>query len=177
MKAAASSGNDLDSYQHHPSYLDNHMTRILGGVVVPDPAGSDGATANIPAVTDVDFEVAARNLDGFLVVGLEDQFDQTLLVLGAELGWSLSDLVYCRRKSPQPAGPDLPEHVRSDALDRNRYDAALARRGRRHLADRIAGYPGDFKNNLALFRWINMLFGKGASLDELRRMEFQALRP
>jgi hypothetical protein len=32
-------------------------------------------------------------------------------------------------------------------------------------------------NCLALFRWINMLFRKGASLEELRRMEFHALRP
>jgi hypothetical protein len=174
---AVSSGNGLGSHRYHPPHLDNRMTRILGGVLAPDPVGSDGAMASIPAVTDADFEVAARNLDGFLVVGLEDQFDQTLLVLGAELGWSLSDLVYYRRKAPRPAAPDLPEHVRSDVLDRNRYDAALARRGRQHLADRIAGYPGDFRNNLALFRWINMLFGKGASLDELRRMEFQALRP
>ena len=174
MKAKASSGNDLDPYRHH---LDNHMTRTLSGVCAPDPVGSDRAVENALAVTEADFEIAAKNLDGFLVVGLEDQLDQTLLVLGAELGWSLTDLVYCPRHPPQPTAPDPPDHVRGDVLDRNRFDAALAERGRRHLAERIADYPGDFKNNLALFRWMNMLFRKGASLDELRRMEFHALRP
>jgi hypothetical protein len=158
-------------------HLDNHMTRILSGVFAPDPVGPDGTRENVPAVTEADFEMAAKNLDRFLVVGLEDQFDQTLLVLGAELGWSLSDLVYCPRNPPRPAAPDPPDHVRSEVLDRNRYDAALVERGRRHLADRIASYPGDFMNSLALFRWINMLFRKGASLEELRRMEFHALRP
>jgi hypothetical protein len=177
VKAAASSSNNLDRHQHRPPHLDNRMTRILGGVLSPDPVGPDGARENIPAVTEADFEMAAKNLDRFLVVGLEDQFDQTLLVLGAELGWSLSDLVYCPRNPPRPAAPDLPDHVRSEVLDRNRYDAALVERGRRHLADRIASYPGDFNNSLALFRWINMLFRKGASLEELRRMEFHALRP
>jgi hypothetical protein len=155
---------------------DNHMTRMLSGVVAGDP-GPDEAVENIPAVTDAVFEVAAKTLDGFLVIGLEDQFDQTLLVLGAELGWSLTDLVYCPPHAPRPAVRDPPHHARSGERDWNRYDAALVERGRRHLAGRIAKYPGDFKNNLALFRWINMLFRKGVSMEELRRMEFHALRP
>ena len=32
-------------------------------------------------VTEADFEAAASNLDGYLVVGTTEQFDETLLVL------------------------------------------------------------------------------------------------
>lgn len=177
-KTEAAPGNGLDRHPPWPLHLDNHMTRILSGAFAPDPVLSDAASANVPALTDADFELAVKNLDGFLVIGLEDQLDQTLLVLAAELGWSLTDLVYHPRIPPaQPAAPGVPEQVRSNTLDRNQYDVALVARGRRQLADRIASYPGDFNNSLALFRWINMLFRKGAPMEELRRMEFDVLRP
>ena len=177
-KAGESVGDCLDRHQRCPLYLDNQMTRVLSGVDALDPVQRNATLENAPAVTDADFEIAAKNLDGYLVVGLTDQFDQTLLVLGAELGWSLTDLVYSPLNAPpsRPAAADIPEHVRRKVLDWNRYDTALIGRGRRHLADRIATYPGDFQNNLALFRWINMLFRKGASFEELHRMEFNALR-
>lgn len=177
-KAGELVGNCLDRHQRCPPHLDNQMTRALSGVDALDPPQRNVTVDNARAVTDADFEIAAKNLDGYLVVGLTDQFDQTLLVLGAELGWSLTDLVYSPLNAPlsRPAAADIPEHVRRKVLDWNRYDTALIGRGRRHLADRIASYPGDFQNNLALFRWINMLFRKGASFEELHRMEFNALR-
>jgi hypothetical protein len=178
-KTGAAQGDGLDRHPPWPPHRDNHMTRVLsGGAVAADPVLPDAASAIVPALTDADFEMAARNLDDCLVVGPEDQFDHTLLVLAAELGWSLTDVVYHPRiRPPRPAAPDVPEDLRSNTLDRNQYDVALAARGRRHLADRIASYPGDFNNSLALFRWINALFRKGAPPEELRRMEFDVLRP
>ena len=56
--------------------------------------------ADVPPVTDVDYDAALRAIDECLVVGLTERFDETLLVLGANLGWSLCDLVYVRRHGP-----------------------------------------------------------------------------
>src|ERR1700752_2300848 len=65
-----------------------HQSRLSSASPAPSrkpppaaPFGPAGTWKNSPAVTEADFEMAAKNLDRFLVVGLEDQFDQTLLVL------------------------------------------------------------------------------------------------
>jgi hypothetical protein len=176
-KSGETLGDYLDRHPHCPVHMDNYMTRMLSGSPSLDPPHSGATIENYPAVTDIDFERAARNLDGCVIVGLTDQFDETLLILGSDLGWSLSDLVYSRQNvtAPRPPISDVPESVRSKVLQWNRYDALLVERARAHLARRIATYRGDFRKDLALFRTLNELFRQGASHDVLRRLEYDGL--
>jgi hypothetical protein len=173
------SGEPLEDYirhrRHYDLWVDNYMTRVLSGSLALDFAAPGATTENWPPVTDVEFETAAKNLDDYLVVGLTDQFDETLLVLGADLHWSLSDLVYTSTHvTPHPTMSDVAESVRDVILSWNRHDAALVRRGRAHLARRIASYPGDFQKDLSLFRKLNALFGPGVPVEDLRRVECNA---
>jgi hypothetical protein len=97
--SARGEAKTLDDYlsaghPHCPLFIDNYMTRILSGVSALDPAQGGATTESHPRVSAADFEIAANNLDSYIVVGLTEQFDETLLVLGVDLCWSLSDLVY-----------------------------------------------------------------------------------
>jgi len=162
---------------HCPLPVDNYMTRILSGVSALDPAQSGATTESHPRVAAADFERAASNLDGYTVVGLMDRFDETLVVLGGDLCWSLSDLVY---KPPGviescPGLGEAAKPVRDKIMEWNRYDAALVERARAHLARRMGDYPGDFEKDLALFRKLNALFQQGSPIEDLRRLEYDAI--
>jgi hypothetical protein len=159
---------------HGPLIVDNYMTRILNGVSALDPAQPGATTEGHPRVSAMDFERAANNLGSYMVVGLTDRFDETLLLLGADLGWSLSDLVY-KQPNAAKSRPDVARSVREKVLDWNRYDVALVERARAHLTRRIATYPGNFQKDLALFRKLNALFQQGVAVEDLRRMEYDAI--
>jgi galactose-3-O-sulfotransferase len=163
--------------RHHLLAFDNYMTRVLSGRPALDPAAPSLATTdNHPRLTDTDFEAAAGNLDGYLVAATTEQFDETLVILGSDLRWSLSDLVYNRVNvtASRPAQSDVSDRLREKILDWNRYDARLFERARAHLARRIAAYPGDFNRHLSLFRELNSQFQRGAPVEELRRIEREA---
>jgi len=159
-----------------PLLLDNYMTRILSGVAELDPAEPRATTANHRRVSDADFELAASNLDGYTVVGLTDQFDETLLVLGRELCWSLSDLLYKPTDAAKshPAVAKISAPLRNPLMDWNRYDAALIERARAHLARRTHEYPC-LEQDLALFRNLNSLFQQGTPIEDLRRLEYDGV--
>jgi ABC-type polysaccharide/polyol phosphate transport system ATPase subunit len=157
-----------------PLLLDNYMTRILSGLAKLDPDEPGATTAVHPRVSDEDFELAAGNLDGYTVVGLTDQFDEMLVVLGRDLGWSLSDLVYKPPAKPYPAIAEISASLSDKLMDWNRYDAALIKRARAHLARRIHEYPC-FEEELALFRKLNALFQQGTPVEHLRRLEYDAV--
>jgi hypothetical protein len=160
-----------------PLLIDNYMTRILSGVSALDPAQPGATTEDHPRVVEADFERAANNLDGYMLVGLADRFDEMLLLLGGDLCWSLSDLVYkpLNVTASSPGISEIAQPIRRQLLEWNRFDAALVERARAHLARRIAGYPGDFQADLALFRKLNALSQQGAAVEDLRRMEYDAI--
>jgi ABC-type polysaccharide/polyol phosphate transport system ATPase subunit len=161
---------------HCPLLLDNYMTRILSGVAELDPADPGATTANHRRVSDADFDLAASNLDGYTVVGLTDQFDETLLVLGRDLGWSLSDLLYKPTDAAKshPAVTKISAPLRDKLMDWNRYDAALIEPARAHLARRMHEYSS-FEQDLALFRGLNTLFQQGTPMEDLRRREYDGV--
>jgi hypothetical protein len=163
---------------------DNAMCRVLSGNPALNPRGepSETTTEFFARVTAVDFNAAASNLDGYLVAGTTDRFDETLLVLGRDLRWSLSDLVYTpiNVTASRPTQTDISDALRNKILRWNRYDAMLVDQARAHLARRIASYPGDFNRDLSLFRELKTEFQRGVSDEELRRIERRtrsALRP
>jgi hypothetical protein len=128
--------------------------------------------------TEADFHAAASNLDGYLVVGTTNQFDETLLVLGRALRWSLSDLVYApvNVTASRPERVSISTVLREKILSWNRFDALLLERARAHLARRIAAYPRDFDRDLFLLRQLKSEFQRGASGEDLRRLERDARR-
>jgi hypothetical protein len=142
-----------------------------------DRAGAGRDYRELSSVTETDFEAAAKNLDGYLVVGTTDQFDQTLVILGSDLRWALSDLVYERiNVTPsRPPASDISDRLCEKILNCNRYDGALFQRARAHLARRTAAYPGDFDRDLSLFRTLNSLYQRGAPAKELRHIEREAV--
>jgi hypothetical protein len=171
----------LDDYvsrkSHYDLGIDNYMTRVLGSTAGLDPFDGTATTENWPRPTDADFEAAAANLERCMIVGVTDSFDETLLILGSDLRWSLSDLVYNPRNAStlKPAPGDIPTSARDKLLHWNQYDAMLVERARAHLARRVATYRGDFQKDLALLRRLNAMFQGGAPITELRRVECDAL--
>jgi Galactose-3-O-sulfotransferase len=175
-KNAAGSSYDALLSGHCPLLVDNYMTRILSGVAALDPPEPGATTQSHPRVAGADFEKAANNLDGYAIVGLTDRFDEMLLLLGVDLCWSLSDLVYKPLETGlRPDVADITQSVHDKVLEWNRYDLVLVERARAHLARRIAAYPGDFQKDLALFRKLNALFHQGMPIKDLRRMEYDAI--
>lgn len=166
------------SRQYYNIGFDNGMCRILSGQRSLNPVAAelDATTENFAPVTQADFEAAAKNLEGYLVVGTTDQFDQTLVVLGSDLRWALSDLVYqpVNVTASRPAESGLSAELRERLLAWNQYDTELFKRARGHLARRIAAYPGEYDRDLSLFRELNSLYQRGAPAEELRRIERDA---
>jgi ABC-type polysaccharide/polyol phosphate transport system ATPase subunit len=178
-EATEETARTLDDWPsaHHPYCplpVDNYMTRILSGASALDPAGRGATTERHPCAAAADFERAASNLDRYALVGLADRLDETLLVMGADLCWSLSDLVYKPPAKAASAG-EVKGLLRERIIEWNRYDAALIERAGAHLARRIGDYPGDFAKDLALFRKLNAMFQQGIQLQELRRLEYEAM--
>jgi len=173
------SGTSIDDYvrdnREFAPFIDNYMTRVLSGIADLDPIKIETMVKS-RAVCEADFEVAARNLDNYLVVGLTDLFNETLLVLGSDLGWSLTDLVYrpLNKTKSRPDSAAISEATRAKIVEWNRFDAGLVERARVHLARRIAAYAGDFQKDLTLFCELNEQFQQGVPLSELRRMEVGA---
>ncbi len=115
----------LDDYvsrkRSYDLYIDNYMTRVLSGLPDLDPTQEGATTEYCARPTDADFELAANNLDSYMVVGLTDQFDDTLLVLAADLCWSLSDMVYTplNATASRPTAADVAEFVRNEIMNWN----------------------------------------------------------
>jgi hypothetical protein len=153
--------------------LDNYMTRILSGLPELDPADKAASLQTHVRVGSAALAEARKTVDTCLVAGTTDLFDETLLVLAADLGWSLTDLVYrpANVSEGRRAADDLMPGVRERLLEMNHYDASLVSHARAHLARRIAAYPSDFDRDLSLFRELNSLFQRGTPPEELRRIE------
>jgi hypothetical protein len=165
---------DLEAYirRNNDPAIDNYMTRILSGSLDLDPPKGMAVERT---VTNTDLDAATKNMESCLLVGLTERFDETVVLLSADLRWSLADMVYVRKNETLSRPNDTPRRVRSQLLRLNRYDAELVERANTHFARRIAAYPGDFQKDLALFRRINTLFRQGAPIEELHRVEYEGL--
>jgi hypothetical protein len=153
--------------------LDNYLTRILSHRAELDPSRRDANTGNSRLVGDADFQAAAKTLADFSVVGVLDRFEETLLVIGHVLRWSLSDLVYTHdnRTEDRPHIDDIEPDVHERIAEWNRYDAELVEQARTHLMMRTSVYPGDFGRDLAIFRKLNAMYQTGASIEQIREVE------
>jgi Galactose-3-O-sulfotransferase len=158
----------------YPIGFDNPLTRVLSARPELNPADPDATTATQPTVTEADLSAAIAVLDDCMLVGVTERFDETLLILAADLGWTLSDLVYTRLNvtGHRPALAELTPATRKKLSDLTAFDARLHARAREHLGRRIRSYRGgSFERTLLFFRQLNARFQAGCTLDELRAYE------
>jgi Galactose-3-O-sulfotransferase len=128
----------------YPIGFDNPLTRVLSARPELNPADPDATTATQPTVTEADLSAAIAVLDDCMLVGVTERFDETLLILAADLGWTLSDLVYTRLNvtGHRPALAELTPATRKKLSDLTAFDARLHARAREHLGRRIRSYRG-----------------------------------
>lgn len=128
--------------------VDNAQTRALAGDV-ETPFGE---------CTTATLDRALANLEGHVAVaGLTERFDETLIMLGAELGWR--NLYYVRQNTA-PSGQRLQvtDEDRAMIAERSALDVALYRRVAERFEERITADPASAAK-LELFRRGNAIYG------------------
>lgn len=110
--------------------IDNIQTRMIAGIY--DPAGG-------PPMTDEILARAQENLEKhFVVVGLQEAFEDSYLILRHRFGWPYTDYPFhgvAPRSHRQSAVPD---HILERIAREHRYDAALYESARALFAQRHA---------------------------------------
>ena len=100
--------------------------------------------------------MAKENIDkDFMVVGIVEKFDETLMLLKRELG--LRNVFYGIRNQTigRPLKEQIPERTLSIICERNSADIALYDYARDRLANVIEREGASFSNSLKRFRLIN----------------------
>lgn len=129
--------------------LDNGQTRMLYGM--------DGET--LPAITAAEGEQALRNLrEHFRVVGLTEHFDESLLLLGARMGWK--HLFYVRHNvtRERPAAEAISDETRRIIEERNAVDTELYNRAAELFRQELEAALPDLETRLRQFRRLNRFY-------------------
>ena len=108
-------------------------------------------------------DLALRNLEShFSVVGLTEQFDESLLVMKRALGWRrMPYYVVENRTEVRPARADVSKVDENVIREANQLDAELYEYARARLAREIAGYGPAFAEDLVRFRARNRWWSRG----------------
>jgi hypothetical protein len=104
-------------------------------------------------VTSADLEEAKRRLrEWFVVVGLTERYDESLLLMKRKLGWSKLP-VYQRKNTGEARKPrQLPQEAYDAVRERNPYDYALYDYAKGLFEAQLAAEPADFAEEYAAFR-------------------------
>ncbi len=126
--------------------IDNGQTRLLAG---PDFMW----TIPYGECTQTMLEKAKQNLrENFSVVGIADQFDQTLILLKLKFGWD--DLFYTRANVTEgrPKKKNIPVSAKTIIKQDNHLDIQLYQYGQELLNEQIRQYGYHFKYEYLRFR-------------------------
>ena len=125
-------------------YINNGQTRMLGG----------GLESWEPA-TQSTLEVAKRNLERFVVAGVVERFDESILAMRRAFGWDWP--VYVREKVSSNRAPpgSLGDSARHRILARNELDGELWRYATQRFDAQIAKIGPGFAEELEWFRILN----------------------
>lgn len=118
---------------------------------------------NVPSLSqhcnETILEQAKRNIEKkFILVGLTEMFDESLLLLRHLLGWK--KITY-RRKNvnlQRKSREELDRDVIDTIIEHNAYDLALYEYAKERLRNQLEQLPGDFRKELSLFRSKNSLY-------------------
>ena len=140
--------------------VDNEQTRLLSGRGSGEllGRGSDGRPRHRePTELDAtDLELAKRNLERCLVVGVTESFDESFILIRRALGWKLP--MYethniSRGPRNRPASGETIELIR----ERNRLDLALYDHARGLFSAAVDRQGGSFRHEVAAFKAFNRI--------------------
>jgi len=130
--------------------LQNDQARLIAGV------GKDELVA--PAEV---LEKAIRNVEtNFLMIGLVERFDETLVYLKRKLGWR--NIFYGVRNQTinRPSKDEIPNRTQQEIAKRNRTDIELYAYAQEALANKIVDEGPDFVREVNRFRAVNRPYAK-----------------
>jgi len=140
--------------------LDNGMTRLIAG-------DKDSLFINQTPFGQCDealLEQAKANLDrDFSFVGIQEEFDKSVLLLAQVLGWkSCCYLTLNAGNRPATRGYRISDSVRSELAERNRLDCRLYAYCRDRFADAFSSRFPDPDRALEVFRNRNQRYQRWA---------------
>jgi Galactose-3-O-sulfotransferase len=125
--------------------VDNGQTRRLSGL--------EARFGNCSATM---LSAAARNLDQhFSVVGVQERFDESLLMIQRTLGWGSVQYLPGLVDSARASEPPLPDATRNAILERNELDLQLYAHAVEMLDEWLSAQDPDFVSELQYFRAAN----------------------
>ncbi len=92
--------------------------------------------------------LAKENLEKFSIIGITEMFDESLFLIGKELGWK--DISYRKKNvtKKRPQIDEFPKHVKEIIEENNQFDMELYRYAKELLEKRIEGLGSKEKNEL-----------------------------
>lgn len=138
---------DLIGYLDHlrSIYLDNRQTRMFAGAAEESERGEKSSAKMLA--------IAKNNLKNHIsVVGMTEQFDETLLLVQKRLGWQHTFYTKRNVTSNRPKQQDLPPNEQQALLEHNQYDLALYRYGQALFTEQIEQHGTAFYEELAQMR-------------------------
>lgn len=139
-----------------PDYIASQRNPDLHNMQTRRIAGTFSDNGDFASATDL--ETAKRNIaQEFLLVGLTEQFDQTLILLRRLLGWQ--NLYYARMNvtTRRPTRAQLSPAILSAIIEANQLDLQLYEHVQTLFKGYVSAYGSHFKPDLASFQRKNRL--------------------
>jgi Galactose-3-O-sulfotransferase len=130
--------------------VDNQQTRLISG----RGSGEWQPGSDPPSVDREALEQAKRNLEGFLVVGVNERFDESFIMISRALGWRLPFYVTSNVTSQAKPASD---RARALIRERNRLDFELYEFARTRFEAAVAAEGASFRREVTVFRAFNWI--------------------
>ena len=123
-------------------------------------------------------ETAIAHLENdFAMVGLQDRYDESLLMMRHVLNWQ-KPVAYIRKNvtSKRITLADLPADDRALIEKAAEIEMPLYEYAKKRFEAQVAAYPGDLDRDLAELREANARYGSGIETAERLKAPFRALK-
>jgi len=140
-------------------YIDSGISQELSDGQTRMLASQNGYLLEDEAISENHLVEAKKHLDdNFELVGLAEQFDETLLLCRQAFGWK--NVFYSRSNvtKKRPARETVTKDVAAMILSHNKYDSELYAYARKQFEDRKSFYEGDMDHDLKIFRKKNAFY-------------------
>jgi len=140
----------------------NGQIRLLMGTL----GGSLPPSGSVFLSTD-DLELAKANIrDHFMIVGLSERYDESLLLLKRAFGWRIRNILYRKQNIGTNRPPN--DEIDSDTLkvidSHNKLDIQLYEWAKQRFEEQIRKQGSSFRRELQTFRFTNSIFNGGVGL-------------
>ena len=146
---------------------DNGQTRALAGVNC-DLAFDSDKNIGFGGCTESVYEAAIENLNNFAVVGLQEHFDESLILMKRALGWETPPVYISQNVSDSKPENDEVTDVDIEIFKNlNKYDLRLYEYAKNLFENRVLAEGISFPLELEYFQATNKFFQKEQILDAL----------